>query len=803
MSTVVATPYKVVTQPTSVELTGLSKLKTDTVTALPVYDNMFTLCTKGMGEFYTGSHIPDWLDMAISSTVTLQTTPMALDLVSLHAYVNEIEVGVHRDIIEINNTVISQNGVIQTVKSELEGNIAVNANAILTRVTHTEAESIVYNLVGAQFLSENGGAADAWIETKIHTYAADNLASLSYVNTMQATVNAHSAYISTLEGVVVRQEKLFEANRADEPTAEGIGDLWKVLDEFYPDPTDPNKPENVFARWNGTVWVDLVKGSDVALGYSYAGWASKLLTGLNGEITGWAFGDGTYGDSLFRINADNFAISNSTNTFTPFEIVGDKTYLNGNILIGETPAEQLPIFIGNFDTAPTGPYNDGDTYFNTTDNITYLWADGEWKTLKGEAGEDGEDGATGPQGADGEDGSYCYFQRTSGPGFYKVNSAGTWNSTSDTVGNMTFNIRGNTYSERFRFSLDVATKTVHCAQETSSSAISATISWNDTSHVNVEANNSSTGVRCSYTCHVTVAGERGATQVSCSISGSAWSDSDAWDCLTNKGFVPQKFDRVNLYNDADEFSHEKYLTDVGSGSPGTWEDYSLFVNGNQVVTGTLDANRLKADSVLTNALSVDKTVVTGDDAVPYIVKVRTNVNETSALNIISTGDNTEAGTVPTGLRVWTYGSDYRFGSIFQSSNASGATVYIANLDSGGGTALNVYGDIKQNGSIGYVVLAAWVTFNGTGTPDIKQGSGNVLITDNGVGSYTITIAGKNASSSDVLGVLATAGDNSLAGVSDVAVGNITTNSVDIKIRNSGNSLVDKENITVCIYGRMT
>lgn len=57
----------------------------------------------------------------------------------------------------------------------------------------------------------------------------------------------------------------------------------------------------------------------------------KLITSPTGAITGYSFQDGSGLKSTFEINADNFKIANSYNTYTPFSISGTSLYFNGKV----------------------------------------------------------------------------------------------------------------------------------------------------------------------------------------------------------------------------------------------------------------------------------------------------------------------------------------------------------------------------------------------------------------------------------------------------------------------------------------
>ena len=57
----------------------------------------------------------------------------------------------------------------------------------------------------------------------------------------------------------------------------------------------------------------------------------KLITSPSGAITGYSFQNGSGVKSNFDIYADNFKISNSYNTYSPFSIIGTSLYFNGKV----------------------------------------------------------------------------------------------------------------------------------------------------------------------------------------------------------------------------------------------------------------------------------------------------------------------------------------------------------------------------------------------------------------------------------------------------------------------------------------
>jgi len=81
-------------------------------------------------------------------------------------------------------------------------------------------------------------------------------------------------------------------------------------------------------------WVLVTGAGDTDAGWS-AG-TSRLVSGSDGSITGWSFGDGSALSSEFKIQADKFTISSSNNKHTPFTIAPDP----------DNPGEYLSKFEG-------------------------------------------------------------------------------------------------------------------------------------------------------------------------------------------------------------------------------------------------------------------------------------------------------------------------------------------------------------------------------------------------------------------------------------------------------------------------
>lgn len=63
----------------------------------------------------------------------------------------------------------------------------------------------------------------------------------------------------------------------------------------------------------------------------YAARVKSVVTDSRGRITGWSYGDGSNQQSKFEINADNFRITDSLRSLTPFEISGGKIKFGADV----------------------------------------------------------------------------------------------------------------------------------------------------------------------------------------------------------------------------------------------------------------------------------------------------------------------------------------------------------------------------------------------------------------------------------------------------------------------------------------
>lgn len=88
------------------------------------------------------------------------------------------------------------------------------------------------------------------------------------------------------------------------------------------------------------------------------------------------------------------------------------------------------------------------------------------------------------------------------------------------------------------------------------------------------------------------AGTRGNAIVARAIPGTIWSDSEAVLAISSQGFgTPQNRDIVTLYNNAANYSEQKYYDGTN------WQALGAYFPGSVIVDKTLDATALKANTI--------------------------------------------------------------------------------------------------------------------------------------------------------------------------------------------------------------
>jgi hypothetical protein len=157
-------------------------------------------------------------------------------------------------------------------------------------ISYNPSSTVWYQYIGGAF----GVLQDGWIpyEGTTAAEAASGNASLYEQATAPLTPNVFDIWVDTssVSTFAAERKMVLEYKGYD---ATGVNLAWVEI--------DPDKPS---AGW--------------------AGGASKLIVDpTTGGITGWSAANGSGIDSSFKINADNFSITNAIGTDTPFTVIND------------------------------------------------------------------------------------------------------------------------------------------------------------------------------------------------------------------------------------------------------------------------------------------------------------------------------------------------------------------------------------------------------------------------------------------------------------------------------------------------
>ena len=316
-----------------------------------VSTNTYVLSTGGVysGNIHNG--VPTWLTDAIIAQVTAGTLNISQLVNDLYVLVQSIELGVNQSIASVQNEVVSQSQYLTTVKSELQGDIAVAIEQYDTIVSPELAKAVKTDALGVI-----KGQVEAWALDVTDVYASNNLASATQVELLTSTLTD----VNT--GTVATATKLYEGYTTIGITPDGTGIASAgYLDTLSASVDDVNTgiaatatklsegyttigitPDGTGIASAG--YLDTLSASvdDVSVALTtvervaveaneWSASSSKLITGPDGSITGWGFSDGSNEVSNFQIKATNFSISDGLTGHTPFSIVGSDVNFNGKV----------------------------------------------------------------------------------------------------------------------------------------------------------------------------------------------------------------------------------------------------------------------------------------------------------------------------------------------------------------------------------------------------------------------------------------------------------------------------------------
>ena len=207
------------------------------------------------GGIYTGNmtgKVPTWILDAIQQQLTTGDGNLMSVLDDMKLLLHSLQLGVNQTISQIENTNVSMSALETSLASRINDNQAAILDVYSTRVTHTEAQALAVQAIGATF----GGNVDAYIGNLASTYTNATSAVATNIRTLQASYNDQTARIDTVEEVNIQQaSELIALDIAlDDVISTMIPELQNQIDGqidtwFYTgEPTMENAPANTYIR---------------------------------------------------------------------------------------------------------------------------------------------------------------------------------------------------------------------------------------------------------------------------------------------------------------------------------------------------------------------------------------------------------------------------------------------------------------------------------------------------------------------------------------------------------------------------
>lgn len=192
--------------------------------------------------------------------------------------------------------------------------------------------SYLTSLLGQK--SDTGDVA-AIVDSRL-AIVTNNLATTSQVNSLNTRVDESESSIVTLNQTIntkdaARATQIEEVEaRVDQSLSNYTAVLNLTVDENGS--VISQKIESLVAQnENLSISIDETNQLIIDKDNEWNAKSIKLITSPTGAITGYSFQNGSGLKSTFEINADNFKIANSYNTYTPFSISGTSLYFNGKV----------------------------------------------------------------------------------------------------------------------------------------------------------------------------------------------------------------------------------------------------------------------------------------------------------------------------------------------------------------------------------------------------------------------------------------------------------------------------------------
>ena len=380
---------------------------------VPTSTNVYTISSGGMycnnsDDMPGDGDIPGWLnkfmDVKLSGPIDLLNGQIA----QLKKLFDDMEVGLHQYIQQINTDYESLHLLVTTNKSELNDNIAGIYDALLTKVTEDQAEAISLRVLGAEFTNPNSQLLSSWFLDKVKTYSDAVSTTASRVTALASVVEDPTTGVAATADVLQTAFTHIGLNSDGSISADARYSNYIAT---------AMGPQQIRIASDDTVHIDS--------NGNYQAVTSKMIIDPNGVVSGWT-NSNLNGRSNFTITADTFRIQGATTGLVPFEVNavdgqiditsvvhfrglglhgGSTTIDGGYIKTGTIDADQInanAIHTKHLtvDAVDTGKIKDGSirihtvaiggysataSYYSDTDHTIYV--SGEWVQGTGRGGE--------------------------------------------------------------------------------------------------------------------------------------------------------------------------------------------------------------------------------------------------------------------------------------------------------------------------------------------------------------------------------------------------------------------------------
>lgn len=147
---------------------------------------------------YDSTTIPDWYSNLINSVIS--TDPFITGIVADVDYLSGLEAGYNVQFANLIAADTAINSLLTSLSSQTDINTASIANLDVTYATRDYASAISLTTVQSYF---NDGAAAAWFDSEISTYASNITANAFNISSISVILDSHSASVTRSDEAVI------------------------------------------------------------------------------------------------------------------------------------------------------------------------------------------------------------------------------------------------------------------------------------------------------------------------------------------------------------------------------------------------------------------------------------------------------------------------------------------------------------------------------------------------------------------------------------------------------------------------